>query len=213
MDFTNYTTLQAAVADFLSRDDLSTQIPGFITLAEAQIRRRLRRTATAGTVTFTGGQSSVALAADVDQVRTLAPPVSASLARGGPPLKQVPFDTLAELRSALPNAGRPRYFAVLAGTLYVAPAPADQFTTLTISYYEKLVPLGAANPTNVVLIEAPDAYLYGACLEAAPYLEHDERIPVWQARFDMAIEELNEKRQREEFGASLQTARLPMVFG
>lgn len=214
MDLSNYSGLQSAVADFLNRSDLNTggQIGGFIQLAEASMRRRLRRATGAATLTFTAGTNSKALPATVAELRSMTPAVGALLPLGGWPLAEVSFEMLNEMRASLPATGIPRYFAVLDGIVYVAPAPSSDALVFTISYFEALVALSNTNTTNSVLTEAPDAYLYGACLEAAPFLEHDERIPVWQTRFDNAIEELNEKRQREEFSAGLKKARLPIIF-
>lgn len=215
MDLTTYTGLKAAIADFLNRDDLNTsgQIAGFIQLAEATIRRRLRRSTGKATLTFVAGDESAALPADVSELRSMTIVPGSMLPRGAPPLMQVTFETLADMRAMLPATGRPRYFAVFDGRVYVAPAPTAQMLDFTITYYETLTALSGLVASNAVLAEAPDAYLYGACLEAAPFLEHDERIPVWASRFDAAINELNEKRQREEFGASLGRVRLPVVFG
>ena len=42
MALTTYTELKASIADFLNRDDLTTVIPDFITLAESQINRDVR---------------------------------------------------------------------------------------------------------------------------------------------------------------------------
>jgi hypothetical protein len=63
------------------------------------------------------------------------------------------------------------------------------------------------------LDEAPDIYLYGALAEAAPYLEHDERLPVWKALFTDALASLDNVRSREETNASIRPGRLPVVFG
>ena len=42
MALTNYTELQASIADFLNRSDLTSVIPDFITMAEADMNRTLR---------------------------------------------------------------------------------------------------------------------------------------------------------------------------
>ena len=42
MALTNYTGLKASIADFINRDDLTSVIPDFISLAEAQINRDIR---------------------------------------------------------------------------------------------------------------------------------------------------------------------------
>ena len=42
MALSNYTELQASIADFLNRSDLSSVIPDFITMCEAEFNRTLR---------------------------------------------------------------------------------------------------------------------------------------------------------------------------
>jgi len=42
MALANYTELKATIADFLDRTDLTTVIPAFIELAEAQMNRDIR---------------------------------------------------------------------------------------------------------------------------------------------------------------------------
>jgi hypothetical protein len=40
------------------------------------------------------------------------------------------------------------------------------------------------------LTQAPDIYLYGALLQAAPYLQDDARINVWSQLYQSGIEQL-----------------------
>ena len=42
MALTTYAELKASIADFLNRDDLTSAIPDFITLAEADMQRRVK---------------------------------------------------------------------------------------------------------------------------------------------------------------------------
>ena len=42
MALSNYNDLKASIADFLNRDDLTSVIPDFISLAEAQLNREIR---------------------------------------------------------------------------------------------------------------------------------------------------------------------------
>lgn len=214
LDLTTYSGLQTAIGDFLSRPDLVSggQVAAFITLAEATIKRRLRRSTATTTLTVTLGDDHEAIPAGVGEIRSIAPAVSAALPYGAAPLTEVSYDTLVEKRALFGAPGQPLYFAVLAGNVYFAPVPSQQYLSLVISHFPTFTPLSNTNTTNALLAEAPDAYLYGGCLEAAPYLEHDERIPTWQSRFDQSIEELNEKRTREEFGAAIKAARLPVVI-
>lgn len=215
MEFSTYAELQDAIADFLNRPDLleNDAISGAITLTEARMRRLLRRTSAKATLTFTSGQASKALPATATELRSIAPAVTVGHPRGGPPLELVTKDALDTLRWQGPSQGCPRYYTIINNTVYVAPAPTDAYLDFDIVTFTKLVPLSDSNTSNAVLAEAPDAYLYGACVELAAYLEHDERVPKWDEKFLTAIGELNTSRQNEEFGANLKRARLPVVFG
>lgn len=206
MGLNSYSALVASVADWLARNDLAAQIPDFVALAESTIRRRVRRKTTRAALSLTTG--AVALPATAAELRSIRLDTG-TLSRDNV-IKVVTPEALAELRQQMAPVGQPRYAAVVNATLLLAPAP-DQTYSAEIIYYEALPALQTAS-VNAVLTEAPDIYLYGTLLESAPYLEHDERIPVWQSRLDRAIDELNLAREREEYSGSLQAPRLPMVF-
>lgn len=209
MSLDTYANLQLSVADWLNRSDLTTVIPDLIALAEAEIKRRLRRTSITDQIDVDG--EFVDPPSDMAELRSI------SLSTGSPtqdvPLQVCSPEMLAERKArSAATAGRPTHVAIVAGQLQFAPPP-DQVYTANVFYYESLDPLTTTNATNVVLDEAPDAYLFGALLQAEPYLEHDDRIPIWREKFDRAIDQLNDVRDREEYNASLRPIRLPVVFG
>jgi hypothetical protein len=203
MDLTSYAGLQAAIARFLNRSDLVDDIPGFITLAEAQISRVLRRTTIRASVSIFG--PSFAIPASVVELRSLRL-VTAST-RLDLPIVIVTPEVLAERRAGRNAVGRPTHAAIIGSELLFVPA-CDQAYTMEMSYFAKLVVLSATNPSNLVLVEAPDLYLFGALKEAAPFLEHDERTPLWEAKYNTAIEQLTAVRDREEFNASIRPMRI-----
>lgn len=205
----SYDNLQTAVKKWLGgRTDLDDQIPDFIALAEARIRRRVRRRSIRATITISSAETT--LPADCAELRSLR--LSSSIPSLDRPMDVGSIEQLSAVRArhnAVP--GRPIRAAVLGDKLLVAPAP-DQPYTAEIVYFEKLLPLSATVQSNSVLADAPDLYLYGALCEAAPYLEHDERIPVWDSRVEKTMAELDAAREREEFNASLTPVRLPVRF-
>jgi hypothetical protein len=209
---TDYTTLQATIADYLNRDDLTSQIQTFIQLTEAQIRRRVRRkTVRNPAFAIASGVALTALPTDCSEVRSLIP------VTGSPSLdKALSVATeamVADLNAARAGAaGRPQLFAVIDGVNALFGPTPDADYTATLTYYQSLTSLSGTNTTNTVLVEAPDIYLFGALTQAAPFLEHDERIGTWKDLFDAAVMELDTKREREETAAQLHKARLPAVF-
>lgn len=210
MGLASYSELKTAVADWLNRTDLTNAIDyDFLPLCEAELKRRVRRTAKKGTI--------YASTAEVSPPSDMAEPISLTLSSGSPyqdvPLTICTPQLLAEVKARNGNTtGRPTHVAYYNSKFQFAPEP-DQSYDCIVVYRMQFTALSGSNTTNAILTEAPDAYLYGCLLAAAPYLEHDERIPVWQARFDKAIDQLNDVAQREEYGAGLVEVRLPFVIG
>ena len=206
MALDNYTNLQATIARWLNRDDLTTDIPDFITLCEQTLRRELKRRTLTQAITLDSG--TVTLPSDVEEVVALSLDTDSY---HGP----LDLTTIVGVRDHLERyspTGLPRVYAVLDNTLRLAPVPDTSYTGVIV-YREKLVSLSGSNPSNATLVRAPDAYLYGALLEAALFLEHDERAPIWKAKFDEAIDAENLQREKEELGAAPIAPRLPVVFG
>lgn len=208
MALASYDDLKSAVADWLNRSDLASQVPDFITLAEAEITRRVRRRTRRATVTLS--TAAKPLPYDCAELRSIRL-ATGTLSQDVPLVVCTP-EILAEMRVRLAETGRPAYAAVVGAELLLVPTPDDAYPA-ELTYYEQLVPLSVSAPSNALLLEAPDLYLYGALLQAAPFLQHDERIPVWREYVERAVQQLNDRAQREEYSASLRPARLPVVIG
>lgn len=204
MAITNYTELQTAVGNWLGRGDLTSRLPEFIALAEPKIRRRLRAAVKRSTPSATIGQLFITLASDVKEVRSLATSANPIYT-----LRQVDPGQLARLSRT--GTGRPVAYAVLDGKLYFDVTP-DAAYAYVMTYLEAITPLSGGAPTNSVLTNSPDLYLYGTLAEAEPYLEHDERVPLWKEAFEAALTEENIYRESQELGASPEMA-LPVTFG
>lgn len=209
MSLDSYTNLKLSVADWLNRTDLTLQIPDFIDLAEAEMMRRLRRTSTRTTLSIS--TEATVLPTDVAELRSIY--LESGFPSQDNPIRLCTPEMYAERRARNQNvAGRPTDAMVLGGTLYVQPIP-DATYTARIIYFAQLTPLSASVATNAILNEAPDAYLFGALLQAAPFLEDEAKMAVWQSKFDNAIEQLNMVRENEEYHASIRDVRLPRIFG
>ena len=68
----------------------------------------------------------------------------------------------------------------------VAPTP-DLAYTFEVLYYERAQPLDSSNQTNWFTIYAPQALLYGALLQAMPFLKNDSRVQMWQAMYQAVM--------------------------
>jgi hypothetical protein len=72
----------------------------------------------------------------------------------------------------------------------IVPTP-NTAAVLEILFYQQPMLLGEDVQTNWLTQYAPDALLYAALLEAAPFLKNDERLPTWQGMYDRAASALN----------------------
>jgi hypothetical protein len=69
----------------------------------------------------------------------------------------------------------------------VAPTP-DQAYSYEVLYYERPQPLDSSNQTNWFTQYAPQALLYGSLLQAMPFLKNDNRVQLWQAMYQQAMD-------------------------
>jgi hypothetical protein len=175
---TDYTTLQAAIADELHRTDLTEKIPQWIQIAEARFNRKLRvrqqETAFASVALVDG---AAALPADFAEWKALW--LDNDFA------KKLTPQTSEFVRSRLSSADIARYYALEGSNVICWPATGD----LQGTYYAKL-PAIATNDTNWLIEDAPDLYFYEALTYSAPYLKNDARLPAWRSEADRIFAEL-----------------------
>jgi hypothetical protein len=184
MALTTYTELKASVADWINRDDLTTVIPDFISLAEAQIERTLRTRQMIVRATASMDTEYSAVPADFLECRTIklnTNPVQ--------PLQFETVDSMDTLKTQYAATGRPQYFSIVGGQIRVLPVP-DTTYTAELIYFAKLTKLSSTNATNWLLTSSPDVYLYGALLQGAPYLQNDERIQTWATLYERGLNDL-----------------------
>lgn len=200
MAYTNYSDLQASVANYLGRSDLTAVIPDFIRFAEIRMARDLRtrqmlKSATAPTVS---GDGKVALPADFLEIRDLH-------IQGSPRFPLTYMSPSAFTRDAYADeSGKPVNYTILSSEFLLAPMP-DTNYTLEILYYAKPPVLSGSQPSNVFLANYPDALLYASLLEAEPYLINDARTQTWATLYDRAIGNIQNADQNSEYsGVPLQ---------
>ena len=203
MALTTYAELKTSVGDWLNRTDLTTAIPDFISLAEAQIERNLRTRQMIVRATASIATEYSAVPADFLEVKSFkldTNPVT--------PLGFETIDSMDTLAVTYRSAAKPIFFTVVGEQFRYLPEPDTAYTGELI-YYAKLSKLSTANTTNFLLTAAPDVYLYGALMQAAPYLQDDARIAVWASMYRAGLEEVTKADDRSSStgGALIARAR------
>ena len=68
--------------------------------------------------------------------------------------------------------------------------------------------LSDSNTTNDMLTHHPDAYLYGALVEAEPYLQNDKRIQTWSGFYDRAKQDIITSNERDRHSGTAPVTRI-----
>lgn len=202
MALDTYANLQTAIATWLNRADLTASIPDFITLAEAQINRRLlrdgpvRRMMARSDATITTEFAAVPTdflgAKDIYLTETYVQQLKFLL----------PDALLAKKTGQMTLTGCPLWFSVVGGEFQFYPAPdttntpPDSFPA-ELTYWQKIPSLSVTTTTNWLLANHPDCYLYGALLQSAPYLRDDNRVPVWESAFATILDDIIQADKQE----------------
>jgi hypothetical protein len=206
MALTTYTELKTSLADWLNRSDLTSVIPDFISLAEAQIERQLRTRQM-----IVRANASFAAAAEYGTVPDDFLETK-SIKLNTNPITYLSFQTIDAMdqlsNTTYLSSGKPLYFSVVGNQFRLLPIP-DGAYTAELVYYSKLTKLSSTVATNFLLTQAPDIYLYGSLLQAAPYLQDDARINVWSSLYAAGLEQLQtaDDRGSTSGGAILARAR------
>lgn len=185
-----YTSLVNDVETYLERTDQATidKIPTFIMLAEQVLAADLKFL----------GNIAVATSAMVQGANVIDKParwrktVSMNIVVNGrrQPVLLRKYEYLREYWPDPTATDVPEFYCDYDFTHWlVAPTPDDDYT-FEVLYYERVQPLDSNNQSNWFTQYAPQAMLYGTLLQAMPFLKNDERIAVWQAQYQQAVEML-----------------------
>jgi hypothetical protein len=174
----NYTTLKSGVADYLHRDNLTSQIPGFIELAESYLFRELNvqelQVSVAGT-TIAGGYGT--LPTDFGSVSKIT-------VTNGSWTTNLDYMDVADVPSTVST--HPQYYSLENNQIRIIGAGVGQ--AYTLFYTPKILPLSASVATNWILDNASELYLYASCLEAARYLRDAGEIATLSQSVTLALE-------------------------
>lgn len=199
---TSYATLVTAVEDYLARTDLTSYVPNFLQNSQKKLYRSLRTRPFEAALSVAISSGVAAVPADYRDLKYAY--VDAS------PIRFLKRSTPEQILTDYPtrsSSGVPSLIAREVDNFIFGPYP-DSTYTITGVYYKHFDLLSASNTTNWFTTNAPEVLLYGALLEAQPFLMNDARIGVWQALFNEAIDTLNSQEKVEKASGSVPRIRV-----
>lgn len=222
MAIVDYSTLQASVASWLARADLTATIPDFISLAEARINRDLRvrkmqkvRYGLAssgriplpddyiGMVSFKASYLTTQQMIDLDLNGDFILDGSELLDGENPtePFNAI-FEVFPQSRIANPPysaaGGVASGYTVIGSEIRLIAGPGNAAYTMT--YWAKVPALSGSAQQNWLLSDEPGLYLYAALIEASPFIGDDERTVLWATQFKSIIDRMNGNDGNDRYG-------------
>ena len=179
----NYSDLKGVIADWANRADLDNQIPVFIELTEARLKRdlrdKVRMTKRAEAMVY--GEYFPLPCDWCETVKVIADGSVLRLA-----------DSFNIERVELYSG--PKYYRHSGDQLQLLPGTnISESDPIRFEMEYRAFPeaLSDDSPGNWVLDTYPDLYIYGAMLQVAPYLQDDARIQIWERAYGEAVSAAN----------------------
>jgi hypothetical protein len=205
MSLSTFAGLKGEIADFLNRQDLTTKIPTFITLAEADLNRRVRHYEMIKRKTTTLYANGYRLPQPDDWLQ------AANMQCDGVRLLLSTETEIDVIRNETDGV-TPTHFCPVGNEIEFAPAPASNVTIEQI-YYARIAALSDSATSNWLLLKFPDAYLYGSLIHSAPYLDEDPRVATWNAGYERALTGIAENNRRSMTSGGRLVRRFTKTFG
>lgn len=204
MALSNYTELQASVAAWLNRSDLTGVIPDFIAIAESAISRdlRLRKQIVSSTLTTTAGVRGVNLPSDWLEFENVSVATS--------PERQLSYATVEQMELLYPDYGgetrSPSLYTIEGDQIMFGPTP-DAAYTVNILYYARFAALSTAS-TNWLLTNHPSVYLYAALEQACLYCKDADGAARYKALYEADVQMLNKQDDMAQHSGSMLRVRV-----
>jgi len=197
MAIVDYSSLKTTLADYLHRSDLSDVVlSNFVQFAESRLNRKLRLLQQEATATVTVAQGANTATLPSDWVETIdlihSDDKSALTAQS--------VKALNSQSNTSTSLSRPRLYATTNGYNLLFNTNADQEYSLSLNYFKRWDI--ETDLTNWLILNAPDAYLYGALLEAKAYIKKAEDISLWSSGLTTAMDDLNRNDNRSRRNAT-----------
>ena len=198
MPITNFGELKTAVANWLTRADLTARIPELVALGEGRLFTdlRCREMEATANIVLTAAQRADPLPTRFVQAR--------SLFVAGPPNVRLEYRSPAEYWSTyadIPTAD-PQYYTIEQDNFEWAPVP-NAASTVTVAHYARPAAFSADADTNNVIGRWPNLYLYSALLEAAPFLKNDPRIITWSGLYETLLASIHAADKRDRYSGDV----------
>lgn len=192
----NVDDLKTWIADEVDRDlaDITTKLDKWILLSEARFNRDLRCSEMEKTVSGYATAEDTPLPADYLAMRAI-------YIEGSPDRPLRGLSPSAVRQEFDGSTGTPVGYALVAEGIRLVPPPTSDGDLLTMDYWGKIDPLSATNPSNWLLEQHPDAYIYGVLFHYYRWSKDKESAIDANALCESVIAKINRVANADRYGA------------
>lgn len=196
-----YTSLQTAVTDYLARSDLSSFVPNFVQNWEERFYRQPKNF---------GRWMETALDLTIASNVAAVPSDYLGLKYAyvnGSPSSRLDRVSLNQLYGRYPrggDTGRPGWISRDTSNFVFGPIPDSDYNIKGVYWAKPTLIRNFAGDAAAhwLIVNAPDLVLYGALLEAEPFMKNDARTEVWAGFYKQALSDYRELHREEDVSGS-----------
>jgi len=192
MAIQTFAELKTAVDSWLHRADLTAIIPDLIMIGEKRIFREVRVRVMESALSSTIASGVIAVPSDYLDLK--------SAYVNSTPIQQLQRSVPSQIYTQYPlrsSTGKPKKIAREGTNFIFGPYPDSTYAIKGIYYAS---PTTIATSDNALFLANPDLYLFAALCEAAPYIEHDARVAVWESKYQ-SVKALMKAADDREYGS------------
>jgi hypothetical protein len=192
MSITTYGELKTAVATWLHRADLTSNLDDLITVGEKWIFRKARTRDMEAALSGTIASGVIAVPADYVALK------HAYVSSTSPHIKLSPVaeSYIYEAYPTRSGSAMPKFIAV-SGANFIF-GPYGEGYSVSGRYYKRLTAVSSS--ANALFTNNPDLYLFAALCEAEPFMKNDDRIAMWMAKRNEILEMVNSEDRESRSG-------------
>lgn len=197
MSISSYSDMQALIERRLKRTDLDSYIPDYIRLGEARIYRELRVRQMETALNSTIASGVIAVPTGYLEFKNVYV--------DGTPIQRLERKTAEWMYFNYPTRnsdGKPCFIAREGSNFIFGPYPDSTYTIKGI-YYKKLDALSDSNTSNWLITDCPDLLMYAALIEAQIDIHGDERIGLWEQKYQETKQQVIRADKLEETSGSV----------
>lgn len=189
MALSTYNDLKSAVANWLHRSDLTSIIPDLILLGEKRLLREVRCREMEATLSSAISSGTLAVPADYLELKY------ARIMSSTPnQLQRTSATSLYQQYPLRSSSGIPKLIARDGDYFVFGPYPDSSYTVEGVYYAS---PTSIQTTANDLFVAHPDLYLYASLIEAAPYIQDDPRVGIWESKYQNVLSLIMSSEKRE----------------